>query len=120
MKIAVVASEAAPFVKTGGLGDVMQALPLALSQQKNTYVSLFIPYYSQIKYSGKWQTEFLGAFDVPWRRRECVGIFRLKTRRKKLRSISTTTSTISTAAAFTALPTTVNAVPISARLSSQQ
>ena len=30
MKIAVVASEAAPFVKTGGLGDVMQALPLAL------------------------------------------------------------------------------------------
>ena len=43
MKIAVVASEAAPFVKTGGLGDVMQALPLALSQQKNTYVSLFIP-----------------------------------------------------------------------------
>ena len=33
MKIAVVASEAAPFVKTGGLGDVMQALPLALSQQ---------------------------------------------------------------------------------------
>ena len=85
MKIAVVASEAAPFVKTGGLGDVMQALPLALSQQKNTYVSLFIPYYSQIKYSGKWQTEFLGAFDVPlaWRR-EYVGIFHLKTRRKKL------------------------------------
>ena len=85
MKIAVVASEAAPFVKTGGLGDVMQALPLALSKQKNTYVSLFVPYYSQIKYSGKWQTEFLGAFDVPlaWRR-EYVGIFRLKTRRKKL------------------------------------
>ena len=27
MKIVVVASEAAPFVKTGGLGDVMQALP---------------------------------------------------------------------------------------------
>lgn len=27
MKIAMVASEAAPYVKTGGLGDVMQALP---------------------------------------------------------------------------------------------
>ena len=27
MRIAMVASEAAPFVKTGGLGDVMQALP---------------------------------------------------------------------------------------------
>ena len=85
MKIAVVASEAAPFVKTGVLGDVMQALPLALSKQKNTYVSLFLPYYSQIKYSEKWPVEFLGAFDVPlaWRR-EYVGIFRLKTRRKKL------------------------------------
>ena len=57
MKIAVVASEAAPFVKTGGLGDVMQALPLALSKQKNTYVSLFLPYYSQIKYSEKWPVE---------------------------------------------------------------
>ena len=67
MKIAVVASEAAPFVKTGGLGDVMQALPLALSKQKNTYVSLFLPYYSQIKYSEKWPVEFLGAFDVPAR-----------------------------------------------------
>ena len=28
MRIAMVASEAAPFVKTGGLGDVMQALPM--------------------------------------------------------------------------------------------
>lgn len=121
MKIAVVASEAAPFVKTGGLGDVMQALPLALSQQKNTYVSLFIPYYSQIKYSGKWQTEFLGAFDVPlaWRR-EYVGISASRPAAKSSRSISSTTSTISTAAAFTALPTTVNAMPISARPSSQQ
>ena len=34
MKIVVVASEAAPFVKTGGLGDVMQALPLALSNSR--------------------------------------------------------------------------------------
>ena len=38
MKIAVVASEAAPFVKTGGLGDVMQALPQALSEIKNNEV----------------------------------------------------------------------------------
>ena len=114
MKIAVVASEAAPFVKTGGLGDVMQALPLALSQQKNTYVSLFIPYYSQIKYSGKWQTEFLGAFDVP------LAFSASRPAARSSRSISSTTSTISTAAAFTALPTTVNAMPISARPSSQQ
>ena len=32
MRIAMVASEAAPFVKTCGLGDVMQALPNALSK----------------------------------------------------------------------------------------
>ena len=31
MKIAIAASEAAPFSKTGGLGDVMQALPEALN-----------------------------------------------------------------------------------------
>ena len=55
MKIAVVASEAAPFVKTGGLGDVMQALPLALSQQKSTYVSLLshITVRSSIPASGR-------------------------------------------------------------------
>ena len=32
MKIAMIASEAAPFIKTGGLGDVMQALPAALAR----------------------------------------------------------------------------------------
>ncbi len=32
MKIAIAASEAAPYIKTGGLGDVMQSLPLALSR----------------------------------------------------------------------------------------
>ena len=86
MKIAMVASEAAPFVKTGGLGDVMQALPQALSEIKNNEVSVFIPFYDRIKYSGKYDVEFLGYFDVPlaWRR-EYVGLLRLKSRRKKLR-----------------------------------
>ena len=32
MKIAIIASEGAPFLKTGGLGDVIQALPQALSE----------------------------------------------------------------------------------------
>lgn len=36
MKIAMVASEASPFIKTGGLGDVMEALPLALAQIPKT------------------------------------------------------------------------------------
>ena len=86
MKIAMVASEAAPFVKTGGLGDVLQALPQALSEIKNNEVSVFIPFYDRIKYSGKFDVEFLGYFDVPlaWRR-EYVGLLRLKSRRKKLK-----------------------------------
>ena len=86
MKIAMVASEAAPFVKTGGLGDVMQALPLALSQIPKNEVSVFLPFYDSIKYSDRWEKEFLGYFDVPlaWRR-EYVGVFRLKTRKKKLK-----------------------------------
>ena len=45
MRIAMVASEAAPFVKTGGLGDVMQALPNALSKLKGNEICLFLPYY---------------------------------------------------------------------------
>ena len=35
MKIVLAASEAAPYVKTGGLGDVMQALPAALNRYRD-------------------------------------------------------------------------------------
>ena len=85
MKIAFLASECAPYLKTGGLGDVVQALPEALSKLPKVEVSVFLPYYRRIKYSGQWKTDFLGYFDVQlaWRR-EYVGIFRLKTRKKKL------------------------------------
>ena len=60
MKIAMVASEAAPFLKTGGLGDVMQALPLALSQIPKNEVSVFLPFYGAIKYDDRWEKEYLG------------------------------------------------------------
>lgn len=86
MKIALAASEAAPYVKTGGLGDVMQALPEALSQIPGNEVCLFLPYYRRIKYNPAFETEFLGSFSVnlSWRE-QYVGLFRLKSRRKKLR-----------------------------------
>ena len=49
MKIAMIASEAAPFVKTGGLGDVLQALPDELARVEGNEVALFLPYYKTIK-----------------------------------------------------------------------
>ena len=45
MKIAVCASEGAPYCKSGGLGDVMEALPAALSRIEGNEVALFLPYY---------------------------------------------------------------------------
>ncbi len=85
MKIAMVASEAAPFVKTGGLGDVMQALPAELSKIKGNEIALFLPYYKKIKQDSTIEVESLGSFymELSWRE-SYVGIFRLKTRRKKL------------------------------------
>ena len=49
MKIAVIASEGAPYAKSGGLGDVMEALPAALSRIEGNEVVLILPYYKKIK-----------------------------------------------------------------------
>ena len=43
MKIAICASEGAPYAKSGGLGDVMEALPAALARIAGNEVSLFLP-----------------------------------------------------------------------------
>ncbi|MBQ3356860.1 MAG: glycogen synthase [Clostridia bacterium] len=85
MKIAMVASEAAPFVKTGGLGDVMQALPAELAKIKGNEICLFLPYYKKIKQNPGIEVESVGSFsmELSWRE-SYVGIFRLKSRRKKL------------------------------------
>lgn len=86
MKIVLASGEAAPFVKTGGLGDVMQALPEALSKIKNNEITLFIPYYSYLKYSGKFDADFVMSFgvDLSWRKQH-VGVFKLRSKRKKLK-----------------------------------
>lgn len=85
MKIAMLASEGAPFVKTGGLGDVMQALPQELSKIRGNEVGLFLPYYKRIKQNPEVPVDFVGSFhmELAWRE-SYVGIFRLKSRRKKL------------------------------------
>ncbi len=79
MNIAMLASEAAPYVKTGGLGDVIQALPAELARQQGNRVCLFLPYYKRIKTDPRVETEFLGSFHIRLAWRESyVGIFRRK------------------------------------------
>ena len=83
MKIALVASEAAPFIKTGGLGDVMQGLPAALSRIPENEVVLILPYYGVMKRNPQIKTEFITSFAVDLAWRKChVGLFRLKSRKK--------------------------------------
>ncbi len=48
MKILLCASEGAPFAKTGGLADVIGALPKALKDNKQD-VKVVLPYYKKIK-----------------------------------------------------------------------
>ena len=57
MKIAILASEGAPYVKSGGLGDVMEALPAALSRIPGNEVVLILPYYKKIRDNEAFQVE---------------------------------------------------------------
>jgi starch synthase len=50
VNVAIVASEAVPLAKTGGLADVAGALPRAL-EKLGHQVSLFLPYYSEVNRS---------------------------------------------------------------------
>lgn len=86
MKILYAASEAAPYVKSGGLGDVAQALPEALSKTKGVEVCVFIPYYKSIKDNPEIKVEFIKSFgvQVAWRT-EYVGIFKAESKSKKLK-----------------------------------
>ena len=85
MKILFAASEAAPFIKTGGLGDVAQALPQELAKNKDVNVAVFIPYYKRIKNNPEIEVEFIKCFStkLAWRQ-EYVGVFKLKSASKKL------------------------------------
>ena len=69
MKIAVCASEGAPYAKSGGLGDVMEALPAALARIEGNEVVLILPYYNKIKTNAAYPTEMVAQFRVQlgWR-----------------------------------------------------
>ena len=76
MKILFVASEAAPFVRSGGLGDVAGALPKAFNKLGHD-ARVIIPYYKEeIKDSFKNGMKFVGStfVDLSWRR-QYVGVY---------------------------------------------
>ena len=81
MRIAVLASEGAPYCKSGGLGDVMEALPAALARIPGNEVVLFLPYYNKIKENEKYVTAKVAEFRVSlgWRKQYCA-VMKLTTR----------------------------------------
>ena len=85
MKIAVCASEGAPYCKSGGLGDVMEALPAALSRIEGNEVALFLPYYYKIKNNAAYTTEKVAEFRVSlgWRKQYCA-VMKLTNRTDKV------------------------------------
>ncbi|NME35088.1 MULTISPECIES: glycogen synthase GlgA [Fusobacterium] len=72
MKVLFAASEAAPFLKTGGLADVAYALPKAL-KKLNIDVRVIIPKYGKIAEEFKEKMEKIAEFKVPvgWRNQYC-------------------------------------------------
>lgn len=78
MKILFVASEAAPFLKTGGLADVAHSLPKAL-KKAGTDIRVIIPKYGKISDEFKEQMDHIAEFTVPvgWRNQYC-GLDHLK------------------------------------------
>ncbi|MBQ8621775.1 MAG: glycogen synthase [Oscillospiraceae bacterium] len=78
MRIAVLASEGAPYAKSGGLGDVMEALPSALARIEGNEVVLFLPYYKKIKENPKYPVELVAQFHTTlgWRQ-QYAGVLKL-------------------------------------------
>ena len=68
MKIAMLSSEAAPYIKTGGLGDVLEGLPAELTRLGHEVV-LLLPYYKAVGCPA----EFRGSITVQlgWRQQYC-------------------------------------------------
>jgi starch synthase len=75
MKILFATSEAGPFLRTGGLGDVSGALPQALSKQKQD-VRVIMPLYDAIKDTFRQTMQFVGskAVTLGWRQ-QYAGVY---------------------------------------------
>ena len=75
-KILFVASEARPFIATGGLADVIGSLPQALAKDPAYDIRVVLPLYSDIKPEYRRKMAFLGNIFVQlaWRNQYC-GVF---------------------------------------------
>lgn len=78
MRVLIAAAEAAPFIKTGGLGDVIGALPKSLNKQADVEVRVILPYYQKIaeKFGDQIEDVFWTYVNVGWRH-QYVGIKKL-------------------------------------------
>ena len=72
MKVLIAASEAHPFIKTGGLGDVIGALPKAL-KELDVDVRVILPNYKDIRRDLKDNFKYIRSFEVSvgWRNQYC-------------------------------------------------
>ncbi len=77
LKILFVASEAAPFITTGGLGEVAGSLPKSLKEKYNNKIDIrvIIPLYQET--ANKHDLQFIDKITVPlvWRQQYC-GVFK--------------------------------------------
>lgn len=78
MKVLFVASEGVPFIKSGGLADVIGSLPKAL-KKKNIEVRVILPLYKEIsaKYADKLKYKGNINIRLGWRNKYC-GVFKIK------------------------------------------
>ena len=72
-----VASEAFPFAGTGGLGEVIGSLPVAVNKDKDVEARIIIPLYQSFPQEERANLTFITNITVPvaWRNQYC-GLFR--------------------------------------------